>query len=307
MRISFKRILCTTDFSVCSMYTIPMAATLAREYGAELLVCHVVDLPPVTAFGETLLDPEIYWSDAIKDAGEQIEAIMKGASVSWEPLVLGGHAAEKMAALVEERGVDLAVTATHGRSGLQRLFIGSVSERLMRTLQCPLLVVRSPADEEADAPGVNEEVRFRRILVGCDFSPDSDLAFQNALSLAQQFQSEIHLAHVMEPHAYKDLSKPSLGQKSDSQSGLRDALEEKLLSMIPSEALNWCEPRTALLAGQPYEELVKYAVLHNVDLISLGFRGRGLVETLLVGSTTARVVREAPCPVLSVRPMNPPL
>jgi nucleotide-binding universal stress UspA family protein len=84
-------------------------------------------------------------------------------------------------------------------------------------------------------------------------------------------------------------------------------LEEKLYAMIPGEALNWCEPRTVLLAGQPYEELVKYAVLHKLDLMTLGFRGRGLVETLLVGSTTARVVRQAPCPVLSVRPRLVPL
>lgn len=305
MRISYKKILCTTDFSVCSMYTIPMAVTLAREYGADLYVCHVVDLPPVSSFGETLLDPDVYWKGAFKDAENQIEEIMEGVTVSWEPVVLGGRASEKMAALAEERGVDLAVTATHGRSGLQRMFMGSVSERLMRTLQCPLMVVRSPSDEEA--PNAEEEVRFRRILVGCDFSPDSDLAFHNALSLAQQFQSEIHLAHVMEPQAYRDLSKPSLGRGSESRSGLRDALEEKLLGMVPEDALNWCQPKTTLLAGQPFQELVKYAVIHNVDLIALGFRGRGLVETLLVGSTTSRVIREAPCPVLSVRPMNPPL
>jgi nucleotide-binding universal stress UspA family protein len=57
------------------------------------------------------------------------------------------------------------------------------------------------------------------------------------------------------------------------------------------------------LAGHPHQELTKYAVVQRMDLIVLGVRGHGLVETLLVGSTTDRVVREAPCPVLTVRPI----
>ena len=75
--------------------------------------------------------------------------------------------------------------------------------------------------------------------------------------------------------------------------------------MVPEDALNWCTPKTVLLAGQPYEELSKYAVVQDVDLIVLGIRGRSLVETLLVGSTTARVVRRSSCPFLSVRPTVP--
>ncbi|MGD8388426.1 MAG: universal stress protein [Desulfobacteraceae bacterium] len=304
MRIHIRRILCTTDFSVCSGDTVPYAAAMAKEYGAELFVCHVVDLPPASSFGETLLDPEVYWADSLREAGERMETLMQGVPVAWEPLVLGGSVAESVARIAEEKEVDLVVTATHGRSGLQRLFLGSVSEKLMRILPCPLLVTRSPEPETPRQ--VNEPIRFDRILVGCDFSPDSELAFRHALSLAQEFQSEIHMAHVIEPQAYRDLTHPS-ASSDEARSGLRDELEEKLYAMIPGEALNWCEPRTVLLAGQPYEELVKYAVLHKLDLMTLGFRGRGLVETLLVGSTTARVVRQAPCPVLSVRPRLVPL
>jgi nucleotide-binding universal stress UspA family protein len=72
--------------------------------------------------------------------------------------------------------------------------------------------------------------------------------------------------------------------------------------MVPEEANNWCTPQLTLLAGQPYEELTKYAAVHGMDLIVLGIRGHGLVETLLIGSTTDRVLRQAPCPVLSVSP-----
>ena len=81
------------------------------------------------------------------------------------------------------------------------------------------------------------------------------------------------------------------------------ALNEQLNALVPEEAHNWSNPQTSLLAGQPPEEIIKYAVLNNVDLIVLGIRGHGLVESILVGSTTERVARQAPCAVLSVRPV----
>ena len=70
--------------------------------------------------------------------------------------------------------------------------------------------------------------------------------------------------------------------------------------MVPEDARNWCKPQTSLLNGHPYEELVNYAEKHNIDMIVLGTRGHGLMKSLLIGSTTDRVVRRAPCPVLSV-------
>ena len=70
--------------------------------------------------------------------------------------------------------------------------------------------------------------------------------------------------------------------------------------MVPEEAGNWCTPQTALLQGHPYEELVRYAQSNHIDMIVMGVRGHRLVKTLFLGSTTDRVIRRAPCPVLSV-------
>jgi nucleotide-binding universal stress UspA family protein len=102
---------------------------------------------------------------------------------------------------------------------------------------------------------------------------------------------------------YKDLLKPGIELEEKRQQDLRYQLYDKLKNMVPEEARNWCNPLTTLLAGQPYEELTKYAVLYNIDLIVLGVRGHSLVEKLFVGSTTDRVVRQATCPVLTVRPI----
>jgi nucleotide-binding universal stress UspA family protein len=199
--------------------------------------------------------------------------------------------------MAEEKGVDLVISATHGRSGLKRLILGSVTSRLMRTLPCPLLVVRTIEHDFVTPPG--QEIRLQRILVGCDFSADANMAFQYGLSLAQEFQSELHLVHVIAPPAYKDLLK--LAAEQELHQDQRNLLNQKLANMVPEEARNWCTPKTSLLAGQPHEELTKYAVINNIDLIILGARGLGLVETLFIGSTTDRVVPRAPCPVLAIR------
>jgi nucleotide-binding universal stress UspA family protein len=143
----------------------------------------------------------------------------------------------------------------------------------------------------------------KKILVGCDFSSDSTLAFQYGLSLAQEFEAELHLVHVVEPPVYQDiLTATEIGQ-GDYRSGLMPELRRKLTQMVPEEARNWCRPVSVLLEGKSDAEINRYAELNDIDLIVLGVRGHGLVESLLIGSTTDRVARQAPCPVLSVRPL----
>ena len=300
MRVQLKSIICTTDFSDYSNHSIRYGIALAKEFRAKLYVCHVVDLPSAGMYGETIPDPVEQQHRIMNYTREQLKEIIGEEPFDWEPLITVGHAASEIARMAEEKEVDLAISATHGRSGLKRLILGSVTERLMRTLPCPLLVVRT-MEHDFITP-TDQEIRLQRILVGCDFSPDSSVAFQYGLSLAQEFQAELHLIHVIAPLVYKDLLKPAKGLGEEVEQDVRDRLNEGLANMVPEEARNWCAAKTSLLAGHPHEELTKYAVVNNIDLIILGVRGHGLVETLFVGSTTDRVVRRAPCPVLSVRP-----
>jgi nucleotide-binding universal stress UspA family protein len=172
----------------------------------------------------------------------------------------------------------------------------------MKSLPCPLLVVRKP--EKAFVVSADRGIRLKRIVVGCDFSPYSNLALRHGLSLAQEFEAELHLVHVIEPPVYKGLVKQAVERSADFEESLRVRLDRELLDMVPEEAKVWCAPKAVLLAGQPHEELTKYSVVQDMDMIVLGVHGRGLVEDLLLGSTTDRVVRDAPCPVLSVRPVE---
>jgi nucleotide-binding universal stress UspA family protein len=168
----------------------------------------------------------------------------------------------------------------------------------MRTLSCPLLVVNSP--EHKFVSSEDQEIKIDKILVGCDFSPDSGQAFNHALSLAQEFEAELHLAHVIEPPTQPGFNDDNASVSLEIQQEYRDLLIQKLKEMVPAEARYWCTPQTGLLEGQPYEEIVTYAESQDIDMIVLGVRGHGLVKTLFLGSTTDRVVRRSPCPVLSV-------
>jgi nucleotide-binding universal stress UspA family protein len=301
MRVKINRILCTTDFSDFSNQTFAFGTALAREFHATLLICHIVELPFAAMHEEVQFDPIEHQERMTAYAHKQLVRLIDAQDIDWAPLVAIGHAADEITRLVTQENIDLVISATHGRSGLKRLLLGSVTERLMRTLTCPLLIVR---DHLSSVPVKHGNVFHpKKILVGCDFSADSTLAFQYGLSLAQEFEAELHLVHVIEPPAYQDILTSMDNVERDYRCNITPQLRQKLTQMVPEDARNWCNPITALLEGKSDEEIIRYAELNDIDLIVLGVRGHGLVESLLVGSTTDRVARQAPCPVLSVRPL----
>ena len=142
-------------------------------------------------------------------------------------------------------------------------------------------------------PMAAPDMKLKKILIGCDFSSDSKLAFDYGLSLAQEFQAALYLLHVIKPTRYKDQR-----EKFDE---LRGRLERQLNDMVPEVCREWCTIKTTLLSGEPYLELMNYAKEQGIDMIVLGIRGHTLWEKLLVGSTTDRLIRNASVPVLAVR------
>jgi len=295
MRMQFRSIICATDFSEHSNRTIPYGVAIAQEFDSRLYLCHVIDLSAVTIYGEFQLDPVGQQDRIRQEAEEQLSRMPGLQEVAWEPLIRVGQPAAEIARLVEEKGADLVIASTRGHSGLKRLILGSVTQRLMRTLSCPLLAVHGV--EEGFIGKDAGEIRLKKILVGSDFSADSVLALNYGLSLAQEFESELHLIHVMEPPIYPEFLTPA----EQTQDMVRtDVFKEKLDGLVPEDARNWCSLKTAVLRGQPHEELVAYSVAQSMDMVVLGVRGYGLVKSLLMGSTPDRVVRRSPCPVLTV-------
>jgi nucleotide-binding universal stress UspA family protein len=302
MRIEFGRILCATDLSESSSTVIRYGSAVAEAFDGELFAAYVVQIPvPAAPSAAQALSTEQIVE--IADAGrEKLESLLEGAAGRGETVVRHGPAAETLADLAVELKIDLAVVATRGLGGLRRLVLGSVTERLIRIVSCPLLIVTPKESEAGRLPAGSWHPR--RILVGCDFSPDSARALETALSLAQEFEAELHLVHAIEPFAYRDVLL-SDSVPGDMKERIETEMKRRLEELALAEASAWCTIRVRCLSGRSHEELLRYARREQMDLIVLGVRGRSLMESLMLGSTTDRVIRQAACPVLSVCPPRP--
>jgi nucleotide-binding universal stress UspA family protein len=140
-------------------------------------------------------------------------------------------------------------------------------------------------------------IAMQRILVPNDFSETSEAAVRYAIALARNFGARIHLLHVGD-QARLDL-------ETEFPLGLEDAVEdavrERLLKILTPAEQAELKPQFVVLAGGPAAEIVRYAKDHDVDLIVMGTHGRGPVGHMVMGSVAEKVVRTAPCPVLTVR------
>ena len=145
--------------------------------------------------------------------------------------------------------------------------------------------------------------RITRILVPTDFSETSDAALRYARTLADTFGASLHLLHAFEdPYAAGALAPEVYGTVPQE---LRDSALElantNLEERLPAADRERYRGATTVVTGAPAAAIVKYATDHGVDLIVMGTHGRSGVAHLLLGSVAEKVVRTAPCPVLSVR------
>jgi nucleotide-binding universal stress UspA family protein len=146
-------------------------------------------------------------------------------------------------------------------------------------------------------------IAIKTILVPTDFSEASESALKYGKALADAFGASLHLVHVMEDllaHAWSAevyvASMPALREEIAKEA------TERLAGMLTDDEHQRLKSTTAILAGNPFLEIIRYAGAQNVDLIVIGTHGRGALAHMLLGSVAEKVVRKAPCPVLTVRP-----
>jgi nucleotide-binding universal stress UspA family protein len=190
---------------------------------------------------------------------------------------------------------DLIVMGTHGRSGFQRLLLGSVTEKVLRTARPPVLTVGAIPDV---VPAAN--FAFKRILCAVDFSDCSLAALRYAASLAEPAGAELSVLSVVEWTPVGD--DPLLGPPAEL-AGYRMAAEaksrERLHKAVAEVAHNTVEE--IVRSGTPHHEILRSAAERQSDLIVLGIHGRNPLDRMLFGSTAEPVVRRSTCPVLTVR------
>jgi nucleotide-binding universal stress UspA family protein len=191
---------------------------------------------------------------------------------------------------------DLIVMGTHGLGGFDRWVLGSVTEKILRKAQVPILVVppHAAAAPSTTAPG------FKRILCAVDFSAGSNEALAYAVSLAEETDGKLTLLHVIDdaPMYQEPIS------TSDVLAAKRSCVE-RLEQLVPDDARIYCDSSVHVTVGEPKREILKTAEERAAELIVVGVHGRNAIDRLVFGSTTSAVIRTAICPVLAVRCPQP--
>lgn len=180
-----------------------------------------------------------------------------------------------------------------GRGGFERLLLGSVAEKVLRKATCPVMTVPPPAVTTSKLP-------FAHLLCPVDFSDSSISALQFAFSLAKESNARLTLVHVFEFHSDEESAKRALAASESYRQWETDA-RQRLDALIPQDVRTWCTPESRLAYGKAYQQILKLAATEQTDLIVMGVQGRIAFDLTLFGSTTNQVVRQASCPVLTLR------
>ena len=296
--ITIRTILCPFDGSEFSRRALDQAVVLGRWYKAGITLLHVHADQPVSA--------EAAWSEALApdaavhkrlvawlaDAGEPARA----AGVGVDARVVDGRPKVEILRAAKELPADLLVMGTHGRSGFDRLVLGSVTEKVLRHAPCPVFTV----SERTVAPHSPERPPFESIVCPTDFSPSSQRAIEYSLSLAKESYGRLTFVHALEFPQEEDvtLARFDLG---GYYAALEQAAREQIKSILPVGARHWCRPEHVVARGKAYRVILETAQQRAADLIVIGIHGRNPVDLALFGSTTHHVVRAARCPVLVIR------
>jgi nucleotide-binding universal stress UspA family protein len=146
-------------------------------------------------------------------------------------------------------------------------------------------------------------ISLTRILVPTDFSEPSEIAVNYAKALAENFDAALHILHVIEERelVYGKLSSSSFSSLNSIIEEIEKNVRERLDNVLTQSEREQYRAELVLLTGTPFVEIIRYARARSIDLIVLGTHGRGPIAHMLMGSVAEKVVRKAPCPVLTVR------
>lgn len=292
-----NRILVATDFSECARRAIEYGVCVARAWHAHVDLLYVLEVLRALEFDGPIADPmlEMRRKEAarlLEDRATRVK--QEGLDVDWH--LREGIPSEQIGQGAIEQRTDLVVVGTHGRTGLDHIMLGSTAERVIKQAPCPVLTVRvAPIHGEkvVDAPPC-----IRHLLVPIDFSSPSLDALEYAIQFLDRFGARLTLLHVLEP-IYHDLEL-GLG-RIEQEVQKRTHWEAQLDSLAQVVRDRGLAAGSVVLGGIPSESIITYARGQCCDVIVMGTHGRSGLSRFRYGSVAESVLRQAPCPVLTVR------
>jgi nucleotide-binding universal stress UspA family protein len=306
--IEIRRILCPIDFSDYSRRALDHAMAIARWYGSTVTALHVFSSTPVVASypGPVVLEPIVLTAVGREELLAETKAFIDAEAVPGvrvEAVVQEGQAAAEIADMAISMNADLLVIGTHGRSGFERLLLGSVTEKVLRKARCPVLTVPRRLPDAVPAGAV----LYKRILCPVDFSASSLHALKYATSLAQESDGQLTVLHVVS-HEFENAVDKANAVAAEERMTIGDfrrereeALRRRLKDAVSRADTEYCTADGIVTHGKPWNEILRIASERQSDLIVMGVQGRGAADLMFFGSTTQHVVRDATCPVLTLR------
>ncbi len=303
-------ILVGIDFTPCSASALRQAARLAAWNRSSLRAIHVIDTFVVVDLEEALSpyqkDIQQGLTTDAKRAWEKFRASDRSLAAADIPIdIVIGNEAHSILRAVRDTHTSLLVMGIHGSSRQSQATahradhgIGELAKACVRSAPCRVLLV----DDSHTGP-------FRTIVVGIDFSPTSLDALQTAIRVAAQDNAALHVVHVFSPPWTKLHYFTSCPEASpDFQAKYRDALRGRLHAAVADlgHAASFIKPALHLLEhSSDGRALTDFATQNNADLLVMGTRGRSDLADVLLGTTAERVLRNAPCSILTVRAGTP--
>jgi nucleotide-binding universal stress UspA family protein len=292
-------ILHPTDFSKSAVGAFRFALDLARRHDAALHLMHVIPSlgdDPIRGAFEVGIDEEEFYQTLETQAEGRLEQFAGEADTAGVECVYGlrrhPHPGDAILNYLDDHPVDLVAMGTHGRRAVSRMVLGSVAESVLRHASCSVLTVR--ADGEAEPSAVE------RILTPVDLSAYSAPLLRSARDVAASFAASIDVLHVIEP---LPLPVPLIGgfTLNDLLMEPGERVREAVDALVERAGGAPEEMRIHVKEGHAASMILGVADDEDVDLICIASHGITGLSRVVLGSVTARVVRRAPCPVLTLR------
>ena len=296
--LHYRRILFPIDFSLRCRQMAPLVGDVARKFYSEVILLHVLDPLPVVCYAPefTYFAPAEFIEKQRQTMMGELEEFAQHhlSEVTVKPVSVAGDAAECITAQAARNEVDVIMMPTHGRGIFRRLLLGSVTAKVLH--DCPFPMWTMAHGDRQPRAGHPE---IRRILCAMDTGIENVRVLEVAASLAYEYDAEVHLIHAIpgQEAYYENTIDPALRQF------LMRTAREKICGLQKEAGTDW---ELCVKPGPVAETVRQMAEEYGADVVIIG-RGRALMER---GGVRERleaqrthstgIIRESPCPVLSV-------
>jgi len=284
----YDSILLPYDGSEGAAAVLHHAGELAHWADAPIQILYVADTTrdSVTVVeGDTVDALELKGRDVVEEAAKTLETL----GVAYDTDVIQGNPAPTIVDYAEQYDHDLVVMPTHGREGVSRYLLGSVSEKVVRLSSVPVITVRMQPDETFAFP-------YENVLVPTDGSDAATVAAEHGLSLAASLDATVHVLSVIDD-ADLGLDVRSTGSGTESEQAATDAVDTVVAA---AETHGVTDTVRHVEHGRPVEAILDCIDANDIHAVVMGTKGRRGTDRILLGSVAEKTVRSAPVPVVTV-------